>query len=175
MKPFKANESWGGFAVKSEGMGLLAGRTGYGGKVWRLDNPEGYNFTFNARVNNFGLALGGGASVLLVFFFNAKRPGVFEGLPFGNGGDVHMSIPVTRLAKLSRMLQGIYTLVNGSVEFMELLDGAKDMHKLITSDSPMVISKEVVDGSVMVGYSYGIQGAINVLRYETPHSVLEDV
>lgn len=173
--PFRADKTWAGFAVKSQGMALLAGKTGYGGSMWRLDNPESYHLTFNCRVRNFGVAVGGGVSVVLVFFFNGGNPARFDGLSFGNGGNVHLSIPAARLAKLGRMLKGIYTLAKGSVEFNELLDGAKDMHKLVTSKDAMVFAKEVVDGSVMVGYSYGIQGKIDILRYESPGGVMEDL
>lgn len=165
---FKLSETWGGIAVESHGHAVLAGKKSYTGMLWRLDNPEQRYLTFTARISTFGLALGGGVSVHMIFFINAKSIYKFEGMEMGNGGNFHFDIPVTRLAKLARSLRTIYTLTKNMNEYHELVQSLADLRKTVTTTEPTVLTKEVVDGKVMAGYTRGVQGTIDIRNLTGP-------
>jgi len=172
---FKLNETWGGIAVESHGHAVFAGKKSYTGMLWRLDDPERRYLTFTSRISTFGLALGGGVSVHMIFFMNAKSIYKFEGMEMGNGGNFHFDIPATRLLKLARSLRTIYTLSKNMNEYHELIGAISDLRKTVTTTQPTVLTREVVDGKVMAGYTRGVQGAIDIRNLTGPGGSVDNL
>lgn len=160
----KATRTWAGFAVKTQGHLVVAGWTAFAGKLWNLDDPSNRTCNFTTRVRNLGPGLGGNTSLHLVFFLNVKNLAQMEGMDFGNGGNLHFDIPAGNLGKLAKGLKGLHTLYETASEFVELVSAAAELYKDLADDKPHIVEREVGELALMVGYTYGFQGRVDILR-----------
>lgn len=158
----QAERTWAGYVVRARGHFGLAGYTTHTGRLWNLADPENRMCTFEASVKTFGLALGGGVSVNLVFFLNVKNLYRLEGEDYGNGREMHLSIPATRLRKLAKTIRNAHEFWSIANEFGTLIDTASELYKNVKGNKPFIQTIEVGDAEVMLGITEGIQGKVDI-------------
>lgn len=160
--------TWGGFAVRASGHGILAGKTSYSGAVWNLAHTD-RRCTFVSRVSTFGLGLGGEVELNLVFFFNLGRISYAEGMDIGTGASVGFSLPVTRLGALGKTLKNTYNLYSSMSEYKELVTTAAEAYTAVKTNKPFIHISPLGSAGVYAGATYGVGGSIDLLRYDTAY------
>lgn len=155
--------TWAGFAVKAEGHAGVAGKWSYTGRVWRLAAPERSWCDFNCKGYTLGAGLGGGASLHLMFFLNCGNVGAMEDFEFGNGWQLQLNVPVSRLGGIAESLRSTYMLFKNSNEFYELIKNAEEIYKNITSTKKSVVSISAGDVALSAGLVRYLGGRINIV------------